>query len=190
MVKSLLTLIILLILNSVSANADEINEFQIEGISIGDTALKILNRSQILEEFKIGKDEYSWTDQKFTDLYSYTSNSYDKLVMAVKRKDPEFIIYAISGQIDYKEIKQCFEKQNEIEKIFDDMFSNTKKDKWTQKHTQDKTGKSEVHWIVYSFNTGDKVELICFDMAKHMKQPSGLDVGIVSAEYRNWLNSF
>ena len=172
------------------AKADDISDFEIEGISIGDTALKILNRSQILEEFKIGKDEYSWTDQKFTDLYSYTSNSYDKLVMAVKRKDPEFIIYAISGQIDYKEIKQCFEKQNEIEKIFDDMLSNAKKDKWTQKHTQDKTGKSELHWIVYSFNTGDKVELICFDMAKHMKQPSGLDVGIVSAEYRNWLNSF
>ena len=170
--------------------ADDISDFQIEGISIGDTALKILNRNEIMEEFKIGKDEYSWTDQKFTDLYSYTSNSYDKLVMAVKRKDPEFIIYAITGQIDYKDINKCFKKQKEIEKTFDDMFSNTNKDKWTQKHTQDKTGKSEVHWIVYSFNTGDKVELVCFEMAKHMKQPSGLDVGIVSAEYRNWLNSF
>lgn len=171
-------------------NADDISDFQIEGISIGDTALKILNRNEIMEEFKIGKDEYSWTDQKFTDLYSYTSNNYDKLVMAVKRKDPEFIIYAITGQIDYKDINKCLKKQNEIEKTFDDMFSNTSKDKWTQKHTQDKTGKSEVHWIVYSLNTGDKVELVCFEMAKHMKQPSGLDVGIVSAEYRNWLNSF
>ena len=77
-----------------------------------------------------------------------------------------------------------------LEKTFDNMFSNSKKDKWSQDHTQDQTGKSKVHWIVYSFNTGDKVEIVCFDMAKHMNQPSGLDVGIISAEYRNWLNSF
>ena len=38
------------------AKADDISDFEIEGISIGDTALKILNRSQILEEFKIGKE--------------------------------------------------------------------------------------------------------------------------------------
>ena len=188
--KTFLSVLILIFTLQSWTNAVDIKDFEIEGISIGDTALKILNRNQILEEFKIGKDEYSWTDQKFTDLYSYSSKSYDKLVMAVKRKDPEFIIYAITGQIDYKDVKKCLEKRNEIEKVFDDMFGNTKKDKWKQKHTQDETGKSAVHWIVYSFKSGDKVELVCFEMAKHMKQPSGLDVGIVSEEYRNWLNSF
>ena len=168
--KTFLSVLILIFTLQSWTNAEDIKDFEIEGISIGDTALKILNRNQILEEFKIGKDEYSWTDQKC--------------------KDPEFIIYAITGQIDYKDVKKCLEKRNEIEKVFDDMFGNTKKDKWKQKHTQDETGKSAVHWIVYSFKSGDKVELVCFEMAKHMKQPSGLDVGIVSEEYRNWLNSF
>ena len=93
-------------------------------------------------------------------------------------------------QIDYKEIKQCFEKQNEIEKIFDDMFSNAKKDKWTQKHTQDKTGKSELHWIVYSFNTGDKVELICFDMSKKLEAEGKYDrfsVSLTLNEFKKFL---
>ena len=188
--KILLSILILTFSLQSWTKADDIRDFEIEGISVGDTALKILNKNQILEEIEIGKDEYSWTDQKFTDLYSYNSSSYDKLVMAVKRNDPEFIIYAVLGQIDYKDINECFEKQNDIEKTFDNMFSNSKKDKWSQDHTQDQTGKSKVHWIVYSFNTGDKVEIVCFDMAKHMNQPSGLDVGIISAEYRNWLNSF
>ena len=67
-------LILILTLQS-WAKAENINDFEIEGISIGDTALKILNRNEIMEEFKIGKDEYSWTDQKFTDLYSYTSGN-------------------------------------------------------------------------------------------------------------------
>ena len=105
--KTFLSVLILIFTLQSWTNAEDIKDFEIEGISIGDTALKILNRNQILEEFKIGKDEYSWTDQKFTDLYSYSSKSYDKLVMAVKRKDPEFIIYAITGQIDYKDVKKC-----------------------------------------------------------------------------------
>ena len=59
-----------------------------------------------------------------------------------------------------------------------------------QKHSQDKTGKSKLHWVLFEFNDGAKIEVICQDLAKHMKSPSGLDVGIVSAEFRNWLNSF
>ena len=189
--KRLLLILILTLSFQSWTKADDIREFEIEGISIGDSALDYFSEKKIFEEFEIGKDEYKWTDQKFADVYNYDGMElYDKINVAVKRKDKKYIIYAVTGQIDYENINDCFKKQKEIEDEFSSLLNNTKKKKWVQKHTQDKTGKSKVHWVLFEFNNGAKIEVICQDLAKHMKMPNGLDVGIVSAEYRNWLNSF
>ncbi len=173
------------------SQANDIRDFEIEGISVGDSALDYFSEKKILRELEIGKNEYKWTDQKFADVYKYGGTElYDKIVVSVKRKDKKYIIYSVTGQIDYKNINDCFKKQKEIEDEFSSSLSNTKKIKYAQKHSQDKTGKSRIHRVLFEFNDGSKIEAICSDIAKHMKQPSGLDVGIVSAEYRNWLNSF
>ena len=189
--RKILVVIILSISIAASSQADDIKEFEIEGMSIGNSALDYFSEKKILEEFEIGKDEYNWTDQKFADVYKYGGMElYDKIVVSVKRKDKKYIIYSVTGQIDYENINDCFKKQKEIEDEFSSSLSNTKKKKWVQKHSQDKTGKSKLHWVLFEFNDGAKIEVICQDLAKHMKSPSGLDVGIVSAEFRNWLNSF
>ena len=189
--KRLLLILILTLSFQSWIKADDIRDFEIEGISIGDSALDYFSEKKILEEFEIGKDEYNWTDQKFADVYKHGGMElYDKIVVSVKRKDKKYIIYSVTGQIDYENINDCFKKQKEIEDEFSSSLSNTKKKKWVQKHSRDKTGKSKIHWVLFEFNDGAKIEANCQDLAKHMKAPSGLDVGIISAEYRNWLNSF
>ena len=187
--KTLLTFFVLLFSSSVFA--EDISDFEIEGMSIGDSLLDYVSEKYILEEFEIGKDEYSWTDQKFTDVYKYGGiELYDNVKFSVKRKDKKYIIYAITGQITYNNINDCLDKQKEIENEFTTSLSDKKKIKIENKHLQDKTGKSKIHRIIFEFESMDKIEIVCFDLAKHMNQPSGLDVGIVSVEYRNWLNSF
>ena len=189
--KKILAILALSLYFITPSQANDIRDFEIEGISIGDSALDYFSEKNILREFDTGKDEYKWTDQKFADVYKYGGTDlYDKIVVAVKRKDKNYIIYSVTGQIDYKNINDCFKKQKEIEDEFSSSLSNTKKKKWVQKHSRDKTGKSKIHWVLFEFNDGAKIEAICSDIGKHMNQPSGLDVGIVSAEYRNWLNSF
>lgn len=171
--------------------AEDIREFQIEGMSIGDSLLNYFNEEYILEEFEIGKNEYNWTDQKFADVYKYGKvELYDNVNFSVKRKDKKYIIYAITGQITYNNINDCLYKQKEIEKEFSVLLGDKNKINTEYKHPQDMTGKSKIHRIVFEFKSMDKIEIVCFDLAKHMNQPSGLDVGIVSAEYRKWLNSF
>ena len=171
--------------------ADDIRDFQIEGMSVGDSALDFFSEKHILKEFEIGKNEYSWTDQKFTDVYKYGGMElYDNLNVAVKRKDKKYIIYTVTGQITYDNINDCLEKQKELENEFTTILGDKNKIKHEKKHSQDKTGKSKVYFVIFEFETMDKIEIACFDLAKHMKQPSGLDVGIISAEYRNWIQSF
>ena len=173
------------------STADDIKDFEIEGISIGDSALDFFTLEHILKEFEIGKDEYSHTDQKFTDIYKYGGmDLYDNLNVAVKRKDNKYIIYTVTGQITYKNINDCLKKQKEIVNEFSISLQNFKKDEWVEKHPRDNTGKSKIHWVIFENQNKDKIEVVCFDLAKHLKQPSGLDVGIISAEYRSWINNF
>ncbi len=172
-------------------SADNISEFQIEGMSIGDSLLNYFDKDYILREFEIGKDEYGWTDQKFTDVYKYGGmNLYDNVKFSVKRKDNNYIIYAITGQITYNNINDCLNKQKEIDSEFKYTFKNLKRYKYDHKHSQDKTNKSHIYRIEYEFKTKDIIEIVCFDLSKNMKQPSGLDIGIKSWEYYNWLNNF
>ena len=171
--------------------ADDIRDFEIEGMSIGDSALDYFTLEHILKEFEIGKDEYSHTDQKFADVYKYGGmDLYDNLNVAVKRKDSKYIIYTVTGQITYKNINDCLKQQKEIVNNFTKSLQNFKKDKWVEKHPRDNTGKSKIHWVIFENKNNDKIEVVCFDLAKHLKQPSGLDVGIISAEYRNWLQGY
>ena len=62
-------LLILFLFFSSSLVGDDIKEYSIEGISIGDSLLNYMSEEEILREFELGKNEYEWTDQKFTDVY-------------------------------------------------------------------------------------------------------------------------
>ena len=87
--------------------ADDIRDFEIEGMSIGDSALDYFSEKKILEEFETGKDEYNYTDQKFADVYKYGGMElYDRIVVSVKRKDKKYIIYRVTGQTDYENINE------------------------------------------------------------------------------------
>ena len=48
-----------------SSWADDIRDFEIEGMSIGDSLLDFVNEDKILKELERNKDDYDWTDGKF-----------------------------------------------------------------------------------------------------------------------------
>ena len=96
----LLILILILSIQSLT-KADDISDFEIEGISIGDSLLNFFNKSQI-SNF-INYDD-SPTDMKFrVSEFSETNNfkitNYDMMQVYHKPKDKKFIIHVIRGVI-------------------------------------------------------------------------------------------
>ena len=70
--KKLLTLLFALyFLSSPSVFADDISDFQIEGISIGDSLLDYMTEDEILEEFELRKDFYSYLKEpnKYAEVF-------------------------------------------------------------------------------------------------------------------------
>ena len=111
-----------LILFSFSAPsfAEDISEYQIEGISIGDSLLDHLSKEEIMTEIEINKPSYNYLTDEFGEVYLFGNfDTYTSLSFKVKTTDKNYTIYAIKGGIIYDDkLEQCFAKQKEIEKVF------------------------------------------------------------------------
>ena len=126
--KKFLTILILILTFQTQSQADDIRDFQIEGMSIGDSLLDFVNEDKILKELERNKDDYHWTDGKFGDVYIYEeTENYEYISASVKIKDKKYIIYSVRGMIDYEDVNVCFKKQKEISDQIQETFSNAKK---------------------------------------------------------------
>ena len=67
--KILLTLFVLLFSSSVVA--EDISDFQIEGMSIGDSLLDYFSEKEIIDEIEINKYMYEYTTDEFGEVYKY-----------------------------------------------------------------------------------------------------------------------
>jgi len=129
--KILLTLFVLLFSSCVIA--EDISDFQIEGISIGDSLLDYIAEKEIQKEIEATKYMYDDLEQgRFGEVYKYDGlATYDyisffvnidlesKSISKKNDKDNKFIIYSILGTIDFiDDIRGCQKKQNEIVEEF------------------------------------------------------------------------
>ena len=186
-----LYLFLILFTFQTSSQADDIRDFQIAGMSIGDSLLDYLSEKEILKALEETKDQYSWTDKKFGDVYIYKeTENYEYASVSVKKKDKKYIIYAARGMIDYEDVNVCFKKQKEISDQIQETFRNAKKTKNTFKSSADPSGESLIHAIYFNFGSGGDIQVTCYEFSKKIKSPNGLDVAISSEEHNKWLSKF
>ena len=189
--KKFLVILILILTFQTQSQADDIRDFQIEGMSIGDSLLDFVNEDKILKELERNKDDYHWTDGKFGDVYIYEeTENYEYISASVKIKDKKYIIYSVRGMIDYEDVNVCFKKQKEISDQIQETFSNAKKTKNTFKASADPSGESLIHAIYFDFDSGGSIQVTCYEFSKKVTSANGLDVAISSAKHIEWLSKF
>ena len=180
---------------SASSFAEDISEYEIEGISIGDSLLDHLSKEEIVNEIERNKYIYNYLTDEFGEVYLRGNFvNYDSLSFFVKPKDKHYTIYSIYGMISYDDkLEECFAKQKEIEKEFSSMYKNAKKRKGTFKFDWDPTGESVTHNINFLFDSGDTIEVNCTKYKKSLKIENNwkdaLQVIIQSKEVVDWFNN-
>ena len=150
--------VLVLIFNFYSlAKADDIKDFEIEGISIGDSALEFFTKEQIIKNSR--NDHY--TNKKYkpvqNDFFDFFKK-YDAVDFNFKTNDSKFIIVSLSGVILYddKDIESCYVKMKEIISDLDNAFSNLEQtDIGTSIHPspKNKSRKSTYTYKYYDFNS-------------------------------------
>ena len=158
--------------------ADDIRDFEIEGMSIGDSLLNHYNKNELNDALEI----YGYPGgNDFIYYFLKTKNfqTYEYIQVHVNPKDKDFIIESVEGHIFYKKISDCYKKMNnvkdDIENIIniDGLVDNGK-------HPTDISGKSTYKRVSFFFNNNDYAEIVCYDMSKKFEEEGKYDRLVVS----------
>ena len=105
------------------SKADDISSFEIEGMSIGDSLLDYLSKSEI----KNYENDY-YIDPEFVAVRipSAFIDNYDLLDVHYK-VDSNYIIHSIDGIIKEENITKCKNIINKIDVEFSKLFKNSRK---------------------------------------------------------------
>ena len=189
--KTIFTLFVLLF--SSSLFADDISDFEIEGMSIGDSLLDYMSEEKIKTKIKETRYIYSYLNEDFGEVYLFEGlQIYDSMSFFVKPNDEKFLIYEVRGIISYTEdLNGCHKKQNEIVEEISKIFEDAKKSEKSYKSRHDPSGKSTKEKVIFTFNSGDEIQIVCANWEENLRIKNnwteGLSVIISTNEVLNWL---
>ena len=169
--------------------ADDISDFQIEGMGIGDSALDYFTKDQIKNaEFKMFKND------KYSTFVFYDSSYkvYDAIEIAYKKNDEKFIIASISGGIRVTDKEVCLKKNDEMVENLKSFFPESQNMSDEGDHPVDTTGKSKYYRTSFKINPKAKyfeVEVSCIFYEGEMVNEYSSNVGITikTDTFNDWV---
>ena len=184
MKKLFLTLILIFILQTPSL-ADDIRDYQLYDMSIGDSALKYFDKTKI-EKNKM----MQWYKNKKVTPVSIEINDkdYDTVSFSYWTNDENYTIIEVTGMKMYgNNIDQCYKGKKDEVKIIKESFPHLKVKSEKGKHRADKSGKSKFDSTEFVFKSGGFIRLACYDWSKKMGYDDHFRIGILSKEFDEWL---
>mgnify|MGYP001190820145 CR=1 FL=1 len=187
----IIIIIITLFINLQSlTKADDISDFEIEGLSIGDS---LLNHFSVMEIKNFQNYDDLPSDMSFRIIEIFANEMkmelYDSVQIYYKPNDKTFKIQGVNGGLFCDTKNMCINKYDEIKKDISKLFGDTlKSDNFNGKHMDDDTGKSIYEYIVYYHPNGE-IAVGYTDWAKHMNYNDNVSIDITTQEVSNWVKN-
>ena len=189
--KGLLLIIILTFSFQTLTKADNIRDFQIEGMSVGDSALNYFSK-EIIDKRK--HKGFVYPDKSFFSISFYNEdsfNTYDAVQLHLKAKDSNYTIYSIAGRIFFdNKYNDCVKKMNnilpELKTVFKEAnFNDHGTITWND--AQNRKVKTKSYFL--TLRSGDEIALECYDQPIDANIIDGLNLAIDSKEFVDFLNN-
>ena len=184
--KTLLTLFVFLLSSTVIAN--DVSDFQIEGITVGESALDYFSKSEIDKGVF-----FDYKNKKYYGRYiKINTELYDDLQFHFLKGDEKYIIYAIGGVKYYSNnIDDCYTALDNITTNISSIFSSVRIEKLKEKraHKADPSGKSTTTDIWLYFNEGAEGFIGCTDWSEEIQATDNLKIVLNSSEFTYWINN-
>lgn len=193
----LLTLILIFNLQSLT-KAEDAKDFEIEGLSIGESLLNYISKNEIKKKIELTKNHYSYLKDplRFREVYFFSRENnfktYQTVSIMFEENDSNYTILFVRGMIDYVEnLSGCLSKRDQIAKEIENIITDYSKDEYESLSRLDKTGKSMTKNIYYNFNSGDAILLVCNNWEEKLRKKNnwteGLSVVLRTNEVGIWL---
>ena len=191
--KRLLLILILTFSFQNLAKADDISDFEIEGMSIGDSLLEFVSKKQIIKSkrnYFVGKKKY------YAVGYDNNLNRYDTLDIYLSSNDKNYIIKGITG-FKFINMDKCLLKKKIIVNQISELFKNSERhDNPSAEHKVDTSGKSiedQTAFLLDGNLIGNFVKVSCMDwsdkITKEKNWTDNLGISATSKELSKWMNS-
>ena len=180
--RILITVLILIFSLQSWASADDIRDFEIDGISIGDSLLDHFSKGDIIRN----TSNFN-SDDKFTmTCLQVPSKTYDRICISFKFNDKNYIIHGLVGQKIFtnNDINICYKKQQEIDDQASIDFKNLKRKDWGVLQMDPKILEIDPNAtyrpITYDFKSDkERLQIACYDFDMEDR----LKVALYSEEY-------
>ena len=187
----LITLILIFGFQSLT-KADDIKEFELEGISLYESALNHFTVNELQKD-----TVNNYTSNKYTTSNIYDGlDMYDYIQISYKTNDRKYIIQDISAAKNIK-YEECISQLDQVESDISSIYENSSKisndGKSTYDHPVDKSGQSKVTDIAWYFNTGDVIVAQCYnwqsEFGKKNNFKDSLTIAISNKDIDRWFSS-
>ena len=173
--KKIFSFIILILTLQNSSLAKNIQDFKIEGIRIGVSALNYFDEKQ-LEDGEQGWHNYSY--KEYSTSLVPGKGIYNWFLVSYRSDDDNFIIEALVGGLEKTNYgtKECNNKLDSVALNISESFKNTRQDKKKYELTADAsrtypfTGKSTVTSLSFNFTDEGEIILACYNMGEKNNQ--------------------
>jgi hypothetical protein len=171
-IKKIFFVIILILLFQNISIANEIKKFQIEGISIGDSALDHFSESQLEDN---EQDWHNYSYKEYATSFVPGKGIYDWFLVSYKSDDDNFKIEALVAGLEKKNYNniECNNKLDSVVLEISELFKNIKQEnKKTYELSVDAsriypfTGKSMVTSMSFDFLDDGAIILACYNLDK------------------------
>tara|TARA_B100000965_G_scaffold50948_1_gene37846 strand:- start:219 stop:800 length:582 start_codon:yes stop_codon:yes gene_type:complete len=186
-----ITALILIISLQSWTKAEDIREFEIEGMSIGDSALDYFSEPEIKSNMR-----YLYKSKKYAMFCKepdWLDPTYEGVCIEFKDNE-EYIIESLIGKIFYnnKDFNKCFKQESVILIELKNLFENKSryKDHGIRAHEGDPSGESKGSWHTFKLDDNSGwIYLECMDWTEEIGSYDNLRVTILGSEFGNFLNT-
>ena len=172
------------------SKADDISDFEIEGISVGDSLLKYYDKSSIED---LNKTIYPASDKFYQIEIKSNESDYDSLSFSLKKNDNDYIIYefGVTKFFD-NNLKACKKFMNTKLTDIESITKNLKKNTYEFKYPID--DKKSIAYITdFILNDDSTIRAYCVNWSvvseKERNFEDNFSLTLSSNEYEDWLNS-
>ena len=122
--KKILIIIFVIFIQTLSI-ADDVYDYEIEGMSIGDSLLEYLSKDYINENLEAGLIYPGSKRFSIIPFFAENSKLYSQFNIGIKVGDPKFIIHTINAFVD-KEFDECIKIKKKINEEIRNIIPNSK----------------------------------------------------------------
>ena len=168
------------------SKAEDIRDFEIEGISIGDSLLNFVS-----EEYIDNQKPFIYPKSKKFKEYRVDIQllQYDMITVTVKASDNQYIIYSMMADLSFRNnFNKCKTKKNQILKEIKNVIGEFEKEEDDRyERSLDKSGNSYDESTTIYFKNGDNIRVICTNWSETMDNGDRLTIAINTEEFFDWL---